>query len=116
MGTRFTGTNTGPIRLGPLELPATGAEVDGAPEVNSVLFDSEDRVKLFTVGYNVDRDAGTSEGAGALVGLLNACGIRLPNGLLFRVGQVAGTRLADVFPGTIRSVSREEDIPEWYKS
>lgn len=119
--TRYTATNTGPIRLGKfVKLQPTGAEIDGAPEVNSIMLDESDKVKLFTVGYNVDRDAGTSEGSGALVGLLNGCGIpagRLP-GWLFRVGQALGNFAADVlddFAGS-RTVSREEDIPSWYKS
>eukprot|EP00931_Biecheleriopsis_adriatica_P086199 TRINITY_DN60910_c0_g1_i1.p1 TRINITY_DN60910_c0_g1~~TRINITY_DN60910_c0_g1_i1.p1 ORF type:complete len:253 (-),score=35.69 TRINITY_DN60910_c0_g1_i1:170-928(-) len=117
--TRFTGTNTGPIRLGNfVELPPTGAEINGAPEVNSIMLDEHGRVKLFTVGYNVDRDAGTSGGAGALFGLLNGCGIPMPPGWLFSVGQWFGNLAADVFNNFAgsRTVSREEDLPAWYKS
>lgn len=117
--TRFVGTNTGPIRLGNfVELQPSGAEIDGAPEVNSVMLDENGKVKLFTVGYNVDRDAGTSDGLGALFGLLRGCGVPAPPGWLFRVGQAFGNFAADVsnnFAGS-RSVSREDDIPAWYKS
>ena len=111
--TRYTGTNTGTITLGPLELAPTGAVVDGAPEANSVMFDDEGKVRLLTVGYNVDADAGTSEGAGALVGILNACGIRLPSGAVFKATQALGTRAANLLPdgALIRSVSSEDDIP-----
>jgi len=117
--TRFTGTNTGPIRLGNfVQVPPTGGEVEGAPEVNSVLLDENKKVKLFTVGYNVDRDAGTSGGVGALFGLLNSCGIPMPPGWLFKTGQALGNFAANTlndFAGS-RTVSREEDIPEWYKA
>merc|ERR1712008_234646 len=50
-----------------VQLPATGAEVDGAPEVNSILLDQDGKVKLFTVGYNVDRDAGSEWGSWSAV-------------------------------------------------
>ncbi|KAK3256408.1 hypothetical protein CYMTET_34456 [Cymbomonas tetramitiformis] len=113
--TRYSGTNTGDIHLGPLTLPATSKVISGGAEVNSVLFDEHDKVKLLTVGYIADRDPpfnATNQGAGALVGLLNACGINLPSSPVFKLIQY----VSGFIPNQIRSISVEEDIPEWYKN
>lgn len=115
--TRYTGTNTGTITIGPITLPPTGKEIQSGPEVNSVMFDEDNKVKLFTVGYVVDRDTpgATSDGQGALVGLLKGCGIPFPSTSLFRPIQKLAESYNKSHPELIKSISLEEDIPAWYK-
>lgn len=123
---RPTGTHKGavPLRYLPWAPPfmfeATGAKVEGGPEMFSVTWDREGRVKLLTVGYAVSTE-GTNGGFGAAFGLLYACGVdksilKLVQDnieTVLTVNQLAG-RLDPTMP--LARAQEEEvskDIPWW---
>ena len=110
---RNTGTNSGPFGLGYFDAPPTGKTAVGPPEAFSIMFDENDRVKLLTVGYVVDRFQGNTGGLGAAFGLLKVANISLPpaTSFLYRVAVALGNRL----PGfSAKSCSPEQDLPEWW--
>jgi len=110
---RNTGTHTGTLRFWPIEIPPTGKKLAGSPEAFSMLFDDQDKLKLLTVGYPVDRDYPgiNTEGLGAVFGILKAVGVPFPTGRVYQT-------LAKAAPlvGSPRAISKEEDIPEWYQN
>ena len=59
---RYVGTHTGTTRLGKLELTPTGAQIAGGPELHSIWWESDKRIKWETVGYAGCRFTGTNEG------------------------------------------------------
>jgi hypothetical protein len=94
----------------------TGAKLIGPPEVRSLTFNNEGKIKYATVGYNVDRFTGdTTKGKGAVFGLYEVIGKPIngnPGSKLTRLLQKIATYLPE---GTIpRSYSKEEDIPSWW--
>jgi hypothetical protein len=120
--TRYTGTNTNPINLG-VELPATNKEVQSGIEANSIMFDKNLKIKHLTVGYIADFDdpGSKSGGFGAAFGVFKALGINLPTGKAFNTAQkvlksFARDSNSASLLNNFRSVSNEEDIPEWYKN
>jgi len=118
---RQTGTNTGPITLPPLpEQAPTGRKANVGPEAYSILFDDNLKVKLMTVGYACDFDAPNSNSNkyGAVVGLLAAVGVELPQGPLFGASQkiLTAVRGSGLLPeGSPISYSSWKDVPQWYK-
>lgn len=119
--TRYTGINTGDFNLG-LKVKATGKPIKSAVEANSITFDELGKVKLLTVGYiaDIDDPGNKAAGFGAAVGVFNALGISLPKGKLFSVLQGIiyrlGNKIDSPLLNDLRGISREEDIPDWYKS
>jgi len=75
---RTTATHSGTLKFGNNEYPATGKEVQGAPECLSYVFNDEGKVKTFTGGYVMDRRVGNTGGLGAIFGILTAIGVPVP--------------------------------------
>ena len=95
--------------------PATGNEMETPVSAFSIVFNPEGKIVYEQVGSPVDRFEGNTEGKAAVFGLLYTAGINLsanPGDKVFsliqRIGHLAGN--------LGRSWSREEDIPDWWKS
>ena len=58
-------------------------EYFAAPETNSLIFDTNGKVKTFTGGYVADRRVGNTKGLGALFGILVAIGQPVPGSYRF---------------------------------
>lgn len=110
---RNTGTFTGQAFLPDfVNYKPNGKEIVGPVETFSIIYDDEQRMKYLSVGYVADRTEGNTRGKGAAVGILNAIGFPFPSSIpLQRFVQWFG---ADVI-GTVRTYSKKEDIPEWWK-
>mmetsp|Transcript_21815 Transcript_21815/g.39139 ORF Transcript_21815/g.39139 Transcript_21815/m.39139 type:complete len:314 (-) Transcript_21815:11-952(-) len=72
--TRKTGTNTGEF----MGKPATGKVLHFPPESYSMKFNSDGKVREFTVGYVMDRRAGNTGGLGGAFGYFYGVGRPLP--------------------------------------
>mmetsp|Transcript_19563 Transcript_19563/g.62267 ORF Transcript_19563/g.62267 Transcript_19563/m.62267 type:complete len:208 (+) Transcript_19563:238-861(+) len=113
--TRVTGTQTGPLKLGPrITLPATNKKAVLPPEMHSALIDEETgKIKLLTFGYVCDLDSpgATAPLIGGLFALLASAGFPVPAyGPVAKLLQAGGEATLG-----IKSVSKDEDIPAWYK-
>merc|ERR1719313_1420183 len=71
----FIGTNTG--SLGGV-LPATNKKVETPPQANSVTFNSQGEITMFTIGYVLDKNVGNTGGLGGAYGIFYAIGYGLP--------------------------------------
>lgn len=94
--TRVSATHAKDLKFGNVTLKATGATVQGAPEVNSYLFNEEGKCVAFTGGYVVDRRVGNTKGLGAVFGIMAALGAPVPGTFGFRVASFVG-RVAGFF-------------------
>ncbi|GAX77650.1 hypothetical protein CEUSTIGMA_g5093.t1 [Chlamydomonas eustigma] len=117
---RQTGTHKGPLNLvdGFGSYEPTFRKANVGPEAYSMMLNEEGRVKLLNVGYPVDFDAPntTANKYGAAFGLLQSVGISLPTGPAFGVVQKLTNGLKEFGIGSsARSVSKWEEIPQWYK-
>ena len=73
---RYVGTNDGQTTsIGDYELKPTGNRVRGGPEMHSLWWTPEKRIKWETVGYVGCKFTGTNEGFGGLAGLLIPLGV-----------------------------------------
>ena len=108
---RNTGTFTGePLLPGVLNIQPTGAILEGPPETFSVVYDDDQKVKYFSVGYVADRFDGNTDGVGAAFGIFNIIGLSLPSpGPALRALQWYSSEFQDSDP---RSYST--DVPEWF--
>lgn len=118
---RNTGTNTGPLGLGfGISYPPSGNAAYGCVETFSLTFDAENKAKRVTVGYVADRfdEKANTGGSGAALGLMKAAGIVPPAftaaNPLFALGQKLGNALAGGGAGSVRTVSKPEDVPKWW--
>lgn len=120
---RVTGTHQNPIplKIAPgvtYDIPPTGRQIRGGPEIFSAVFDKDMKVKLLTVGYCADKDQGTNGGFGAAFGLLH--GIGVDASLLrfvhdnIRSFLAVNRALADIDPTIPCAVARDEDVPKWW--
>ena len=94
--TRVTATHAEDFSFGSVRVKASGKTIQGAPEVNSYVFDEEGKCVAFTGGYVVDRRVGNTKGVGAVFGLLAALGAPVPGTFGFRVASFVG-RVAGLF-------------------
>ena len=111
---RWEGTNTGDLKIGPIEMKATGKSVKLPTHVMSVHFNKEGKIRYAALSSPLDRFEGNTKGAGAVFGLLVGAGANSAYGpnFFFRLQQ----RLTHLV-GTIgRNWSRENDIPLWWRS
>ena len=118
---RYVGTNDGQATsIGDYELKPTGNRVRGGPEMHSLWWTPEKRIKWETVGYVGCKFTGTNEGFGGLAGLLIPLGVpRFVFALsapfakyLFQL-----SRFNDVDPEKGgRAVSPAADLPAWWNA
>ena len=113
---RWEGTNARGVKIGPMELPATNADVKLPTHVFSVHWTPEGKIKYACLSSPLDRFEGTTRGAGAVFGLLVGAGLdpgnASPGDWKLRFQQ----RLVHLIGGFGRNWSLEEDIPSWWKS
>lgn len=112
---RWTGTHTGELKFGPFTLPATGKRARLPTHVMSVTWNAEGKVAYDCVSPPVDRFEGTTEGAGAIFGLLVNAG--LEQFKTVGVGHpllVAQQKIGSFFGQT--SHSEVGKLPSWWKS
>jgi hypothetical protein len=112
---RWTATHTGPVKVGPLSLQATGKKVETPVHVNSVVWNPEGKLVYSSVGNVVDRHEGNTDGQAAVFGLLKTAGVPVaggPGSMALRMQQ----RLAHKVNLAGRAWSRDEDLPKWWTS
>jgi hypothetical protein len=112
-----TGTHTGPLNVGSVTLPPSGKPFEGTTESIAITLDDQgEKVRCLTAGYVVDRFAGNGGGLGAVAGILVAIGLPVPKpyGRVFRFSQWLGNTFGTKFGP--RTISKEEDIPAWWRS
>jgi len=112
---RWEGTNTGNLKIGSLEFPATNEQVKLPTHIMSVHWTPEGKIIYACLSSPLDRFEGTTQGVGAVFGLLKAAGLNAggpPGDAWFRLQQ----RLGHLVGGLGRSWSVEEEIPSWWKS
>lgn len=121
---RVTGTHKGaiPIPLAPgvpYSFPATGSVIAGGPEMLSVVWDREMRVKMLTVGYVISPE-GTNGGFGAAFGLLYGCGVdaRLLRAVHDNIGvALTVSKLFNrVDPSFPLPQAFDRDVPTWWRT
>ena len=77
--TQFKGKHTGDgLRMGKRKIPATGIEVESAPEICSFTYNSEGLCTRISAGYMADHAIGNTKGRGGYHGIFNAIGNPLP--------------------------------------
>ena len=72
---RYVGTNTGATSIGKIKLEPTQRAIDGGPEMHSIWWTADKKIKWETVGYSGCKYTGTNEGFGGLAGLLLPLGV-----------------------------------------
>jgi hypothetical protein len=113
---RWTATNTGEIKLGPLTLPPTGRKVEIPLHVTSITWNPEGKIIYTSISPPVDRFEGNTKGAGATIGLLVGAGVNSgpPSvGLPTLMLQQKVVQLLGIFG---KQWSDEADVPQWWKS
>jgi hypothetical protein len=112
---KWRATHTGPLQAGSTTIPPTGKVMDGPVHCNAITWNPDGKIMYESVGNVIDRHEGNTEGKAAVFGLLHTAGLKLPGTpgsmqlrLVQRIGHLVG--------GTGRSFSKEEDIPDWWKS
>ena len=76
---RWTGTNTGSIKIGSLlTLPPTGKSVETPIHISSIVWNPEGKIVYESISPPVDRFEGNTKGSGAVFGLLAGAGLQLP--------------------------------------
>lgn len=114
---RWEGTNTGSVKIGPAELPPTNEQVQLPTHIMSLNWTPEGKVIYACLSSPLDRFEGTTQGAGAVFGLLKGAGLNAggsvsPGDPFLRLQQ----RLVHALGNFGRNWSYEEDIPKWWKS
>lgn len=112
---RWEGTNTGPLQIGSLNLPPTNNQVQLPTHMMSVNWTPEGKIIYACLSPPLDRWEGTTQGGGAVFGLLAGGGLSVTPKVgdpFFRLQQ----RLSNAIDGLGRSWSVEEEIPSWWKS
>lgn len=113
---RWEGTNTEGVKVGPLDLPPSGNDVKLPTHIMSANWTPEGKIKYLCLSSPLDRFEGTTQGAGAIFGLLVGAGVQStsasPGDAFLRFQQ----RLIHAIGGFGRNWSKEENIPSWWKS
>lgn len=116
---RYVGTNDGQATsIGDYELKPTGNRVRGGPEMHSLWWTPEKRIKWETVGYVGCKFTGTNEGFGGLAGLLIPLGVprfvfALSAPFAKYLFQLSRFNEVDYEKGG-RAVSPAADLPAWW--
>ena len=63
---RWTATNTGPLKVGPLTIPATGKRVETPVHVTSLVWNPDGKIIYQAISPPVDRFEGSTKGTGAI--------------------------------------------------
>ena len=114
---RWEGTNTQPAMLGRLgELPPTNQDVKLPTHIMSLNWTPEGKVKYACLSNPLDRFEGTTQGAGAVFGLLVGAGLNAGNASVGDGMLRFQQRLVHLIGGFGRNWSVEKDIPDWWKS
>lgn len=114
---RWEGTNTGQVKIGPIELEPTNEYVQLPTHMMSINWTPEGKVIYACLSSPLDRFEGDTQGAGAVFGLLKGAGLDgtgsvSPGDPLLRLQQ----RVFHALGGFGRNWSVEEEIPSWWKS
>jgi hypothetical protein len=114
---RWEGTNTGSVQIGPITLPPTDEQVQLPTHTMSINWTPQGKVIYTCLSSPLDRWEGTTQGAGAVFGLLKGAGLESsgsvsPGDLALRIQQ----RFFHALGGFGRNWSVEEEIPAWWKS
>ena len=113
---RWEGTNSSPVKIGKLELPATNSDVKLPTHIMSVHWTPQGKIKYSCLSSPLDRWEGTTKGAGAVFGLLVGAGMGSTSASVGDIALRIQQRLVHAIGGFGRNWSLEEDIPEWWKS
>lgn len=113
---RYSGTNLGSIKLGPLSLPATGNFVEPPMHATSVTWNPEGKIKYLSISPPVDRFEGNTGGAGAIFGLLVGAGVSNGPATVGHPQLMIQQKLVQSLGFLGKQWSNEEDIPSWWKS
>ena len=114
---RWEGTNTGSVKIGPIELEPTDNYVQLPTHMMSINWTPEGKVIYACLSSPLDRFEGDTQGAGAVFGLLKGAGLDgtgsvSPGDPFLRLQQ----RFFHALGGFGRNWSVEEEIPSWWKS
>lgn len=113
---RWTGTQKGDVKLGPLTMPATGKKMETPLHASSLTWNPEGKVIYESISSPIDRFEGNTKGAGAVFGCIQTAGFNIPTNVgdpsLF-MQQRLNTALGCPFG---KAYSSDEDIPSWWKS
>ena len=101
--TRVSATHAKDLKFGNVTLRASGKTVQGAPEVNSYLFNEEGKCVAFTGGYVVDRRVGNTKGLGAVFGIMAALGAPVPGTFAFSMASAVG-RVVNFVSGVLGAI------------
>ena len=113
---RWTATNTGAAKLGPLKLKPTGNRVETPLHVSSITWNPEGKIIYNSISPPVDRFEGNTKGAGAVFGLLVGAGVDsgpASVGLPTLMLQQKVVQKLGIFG---KQWSDEADVPVWWKS
>ena len=113
---RNTGTQTAPLNVGSVSIPASNKKYCGTTESIAITLNEDNKVKCLQAGYVVDRFSGNGNGLGAVAGILSAIGLPVPKtySRVFRFSQWLGNTFGQKFGP--RTISKEEDLPAWWSS
>jgi hypothetical protein len=112
---RWTGTNKGNFKLLGLSIPATGKKAVTPVMPFSIVWNPEGKIIYEHLTTAVDRFEGTTKGKVAVFGLLETAGISLDNNVGNK-GLAFQQKVNRAVNGPAQAMSREEDIPKWWKS
>ena len=104
-------------RIGKFELKPTGNSLRGGPELHSIWWTPEKRIKWETVGYAGCRFTGTNQGYGGLAGLLIGIGVpRLVFDVVAPFGKYvfALSQFNEATETGGRACSPASDLPDWW--
>ena len=111
---RWTATNTGPLKVGPLTIPATGKRIETPIHVTSLVWNPEGKIVYQAISPPVDRFEGSTKGAGAIFGLLAGAGVDQGTPAVGSPWLMLQQRLAN---GRLGKLWSDEDrIPAWWRS
>lgn len=113
---RNTGTQTAPLNVGSVSIPASNKKYCGTTESIAITLNEDNKVKCLQAGYVVDRFSGNGNGLGAVAGILSAIGLPVPKtySRVFRFSQWLGNTFGQTFGP--RTISKEADLPAWWTS
>lgn len=117
---KWTATNMGSLKIGPISLPASGKKMDGPVHVNAVVWTPEGKIIYESVGAVTDRFEGNTNGNAAVFGLLYTAGVPLsgsPGDRSLSLQQRIAFTLQELnLVKGLTAFSRERDIPKWWKN
>jgi len=112
---RWRGTNQAAIQIGPISLPKTDAYADIPTHIMSVNWTPEEKIIYSCLSSPLDRFEGNTKGQGAVFGLLQTGGLKLPVSSVGNPILIANQKyIAPLIQQ--KAFSDESDIPTWWKS